>query len=49
MNFLPLSELNVLGGLPRFKYWLRSWSANFHHFVREPRHIELCRDPRFDL
>jgi hypothetical protein len=33
---------------PRFKYWLRFWSANFLHFVREPRHVELCRDPRFD-
>jgi hypothetical protein len=49
MNFLAVSALNLPGGLPRFKYWLRFWSANFLHFVLEPRHVELCRDPRFDL
>jgi hypothetical protein len=41
--------VDLLGGLPNFEDWLRLGSTNFLYFVREPGHVELCRDPRFDF
>jgi len=40
---------DLLVGLPRFKHGLRLWGTNFLHFVRQPGHVKLCGDPRFDF
>jgi hypothetical protein len=41
--------VDLLGGLPGFKDWLRFGSTNLLYFVRKPGHVELRRDPRFDF